>query len=129
MESKLHKQVFNKKDFNKTIKTDFNQLVQPSSSFVFDINQATIGDFFSLYNKFFYEIPKLGDVNSHEFLYKTSKEYVGFEVIDEQIQALLDEISSLREENLSLNEEIINSLSGNDSSGKVKPLKINRARV
>lgn len=129
MESNLYKQVFNKKDFNKTVKTDFNQLVPPSSSFIFDVNQATIGDFFTLYNKFFYDIPKLGDTNSHEFLYKTSKEYVGFEIIDEQIQALLDEISSLREENLNLNEEIINSLSNNDSSEKVKTLKINRAKL
>lgn len=129
MESKLYKQVFNKNDFNKTIKTDFNQLVTPSSSFQFDINKATIGDFFALYEKFFYEIPKLGSSNSHEFLYKTSKEYVGFELTDEQIQALLDEISSLREENLNLNEEIINLVSNNNSSEIVKPLKINRAKL
>ena len=35
---------------------------------VFDLNLATIKDFFTLYSNFFYEIPKEGETNSHTFL-------------------------------------------------------------
>jgi len=110
MKSNLKRQVFNKKDFNKTINTEFNQLLIKPDPLFFEINLASIDDFFILYDKFFYEIPKLGEFNSHEFLYKTSKNYVGFEDLDEQIQVLLEELTSLREENLILREENINLL-------------------
>ena len=55
MKSQLKRQVFNKKEFNNTIDNKFTQLIsQPDPSF-YDINLASIDDFFSLYDKFFYE--------------------------------------------------------------------------
>ena len=100
--AKLNRQVFDKDKFKETINTEFNQLVEQPDPTFFDPELATIEDFFTLYNKFFFEIPKLGETNSHEFLIKESTEYVGFEAVNEQIQALLDEIAALREENLEL---------------------------
>ncbi len=98
----LERQVFNKEKFKETINTEFNQLVSPPDPSFFDLNLATLKDFWLLYDKFFYDIPKLGEIESHEYLSKTSSEYADINNISEEIQALLDEISSLREENLEL---------------------------
>jgi hypothetical protein len=113
MNLSLNRQVFDKTKFNETVDTSFTQLVQPLDPTFFDLNLATIEDFFTLYNKFFFEIPKEGEVNSHTYLIKESSDYVGFDANNEEIQALLDEIATLRQENLQLRQEqldLINSL-------------------
>lgn len=106
----LTRNVFDKTTFNKTIDTNFSQLgltnVQDPS--FFDINLATIPDFWILYDKFFYEIPKEGATNSHRYLAQTSGDYADFERIQEEINALLDEISELRLENVELRQENAN---------------------
>ena len=98
----LNRQVFDKDKFKETIDTTFSQLVDRSDLQFFDLNLATVGDFFNLYNKLFYEIPKDGEVNSHQFLATESGEYVDFLANNEEVQALLDEIAELRELNLEL---------------------------
>ena len=98
----LERQVFNKDKFKETVDTEFSQLVQPEDPFFFDLNLATIKDFWLLYDKFFYDIPKLGEIESHEFLAITSGEYANISKTTEEIQVLLDEIATLREENLEL---------------------------
>jgi len=108
--SNLTKEVFDKDSFNNTLDITFTQLGlenQLDPNF-FDVNLATQEDFWTLYEKFFYDIPKKGDVNSHEYLAKTSGEYANFEFIQEQIQALLDEIAEIREENVELRIENVN---------------------
>jgi hypothetical protein len=50
----------------------------------------------------------LGEANSHEFLIKQSTEYIGFEEQNQTIQALLDEITELREENLEIRKQNLN---------------------
>ena len=78
-EIKIQKTVFNKAAFDETVNTQFTELVEiPDPSF-FDVNLATQDDFWILYEKFFYEIPKDGDVNSHQYLAKTSGEYADYE--------------------------------------------------
>lgn len=105
MNVNLNRQVFDKKKFNETVDTSFTQLVtQPDPTF-FDLNLATVEDFFTLYEKFFFQIPKEGEVNSHTYLIKESSDYVGFQANSEDVQALLDEIAQLRQENLSLRQE------------------------
>tara|TARA_R110000787_G_scaffold7065_4_gene24392 strand:+ start:162 stop:596 length:435 start_codon:yes stop_codon:yes gene_type:complete len=111
MELKLNRQVFNKKKFNETVDTTFSQLVDNLPPPVFDINLATTEDFFTLYDKFFFEIPKEGDINSHRFLFKESGDYINAELINEEIQALLGEIVTLRQENLELRQSQIEGLS------------------
>jgi|TARA_B100001778_G_C18572257_1_gene623210 hypothetical protein len=102
----LYRQVFDKAKFNETVDTEFNQLLDKSDLQFFDLNLATVEDFFNLYNKLFYEIPKQGDVNSHQFLAAESAEYVDFLANNAEVQALLDEIAELREENLGLRQEM-----------------------
>jgi hypothetical protein len=108
----LNRQVFNKDKFNQTVDTSFSQLgpQQPDPSF-FDINLATQEDFFTLYDKFFFEIPKEGDTNSHMYLITESSNYINFQQNNEEIQALLQEITDLREENLTLRQENVDLLS------------------
>ena len=95
----LNKKVFNKEIYSKTIDTNFKELgIIPVTE---DLsNTISIEDFFDNYNSIFYSIPKSGETNSHEFLIKTSGDYINFEQNNEQILALQEEIASLREENL-----------------------------
>ena len=100
------RQVFDKAKFKETVGTQFTQLVSPPDPQFFDTNLATIEDFFILYDKFFFEIPKEGDVNSHLYLVETSGEYINYQPNQEEIQALLEEIAELRTENLEVRQEI-----------------------
>ena len=102
----LSRQVFDKAKFNETVNTEFTQLVTPPDPSFFDVNLATEEDFWILYDKFFYLIPKEGEVNSHLYLVETSGEYIDYQANNEEIQALLEEIAELREENLEVRQEI-----------------------
>ena len=109
IQAELNRQVFDKKKFKETINTSFTQLDTGEEDGFFDINLATLEDFWTLYERFFYDIPKLGQINSHEYLAKESAAYAGSDTINEEIQVLLDEIAELREENLQLRENEINT--------------------
>jgi len=110
----LNRQVFNKQKFNETVDTTFSELgVQEQDLSFFDLNLATVDDFFILYNKLFFEIPKEGAINSHTFLVKESGDYVGSQQINDEIQALLQEISDIREENLELRKDNIKLITDN----------------
>ena len=110
----LNRQVFNKQKFNDTVDTTFSELgVQEQDLNFFDLNLATVDDFFILYNKLFFEIPKEGAINSHTFLVKESGDYVGSQQVNEEIQALLQEISDIREENLELRKDNIKLITDN----------------
>jgi|TARA_B100001778_G_scaffold331832_1_gene336966 hypothetical protein len=102
----IKKTVFNKQAFNDTVNTEFTQLVVTPDPSFFDINLATQNDFWVLYEKFFYEIPKDGEINSHQYLAKTSGEYADFQPQADEIQALLEEIAELRQENLEVRQEV-----------------------
>ena len=112
----LNRQVFNKQKFNDTVDTTFSELgVQQQDLSFFDINLATVEDFFTLYNRLFFEIPKEGAINSHTFLIKESGDYVGAQQVNEEIQALLQEIADLREENLALRKDNANLIIDNST--------------
>lgn len=112
----LNRQVFNKQKFGETVDTNFNQLVEQTDPTFFDVDLATQEDFFILYDKFFFEIPKQGQTNSHEYLIRESSNYVGFEETNEEIQALLEEIAQLRQENLELREQQVSNISNSIGS-------------
>ena len=109
--SNLRREAFNRKQFDDTIDTSFSELgvnnVDPST---FDPSLATVGDFFTIYQTLFYQIPKLGDVNSHEFLIKESTEYTQFVAQQEEIDALLAEIDELRAQNVKLVADMTNTI-------------------
>jgi|TARA_R110000824_G_scaffold169186_5_gene346284 hypothetical protein len=114
----LRSQRFDRDAFNATVNTEFTQLTNVPDPSFFDVDLAAISDFWYLYDKFFYIIPKLGEVESHQYLAKTSEEYSGFATINEEIKALLDEIAELRKENLELIKEatnLDNTIDPNDS--------------
>ena len=104
----LISQRFNKEKFNETVNKEFTQLVNVPDPSFFDRDLADLDDFWYLYDKFFYIIPKLGDVESHQYLARTSGEYSDFATINTEIQALLDEIAELRRENLDLIKDATN---------------------
>ena len=101
----LNKTVFNKEAYLNTVDTSFAQVSTPPPPLE---DTITVSEFFDLYDAIFYDIPANGSTNSHEYLVKTSGEYINFEQNDEDIQALLDEITGLRQENLVLTQQIIN---------------------
>ena len=101
----LNKEVFNKRDYQKTINTSFTQLdVQSVQEQL--TQQTTVSEFFNLYNELFYEINEIGETNSHEYLIKTSSQYINFDENDELIQALQNEIAQLREELLEAQQQL-----------------------
>jgi len=104
----LKSQRFDKDKFNETVNKTFTQLVNVPDPSFFDRDLATLNDFWYLYDKFFYIIPKLGEIESHEYLAKTSGEYADFATISDEIQALLDEIAELRKQNLELIQDATN---------------------
>lgn len=95
----LKSQRFDKKKFEETVDTKFSQLLQTPNLSYFDRNLALVEDVFDLYNRFKGSIPKLGDTESHLYIYRTSGEYANFDQNDLEIKALLEEIKLLREEN------------------------------
>ena len=103
---KIQRTVFDKDKFNETVDTNFTQLVNVVDPSFFDLNLATLDDFWNLYQKLFYIIPKFGDINSHEYLAQTSGEYADYTPQQEEIESLLDEIAELREENLEVRQQL-----------------------
>ena len=100
----LNKNVFNKPQYQKTIDTSFTQLGVKTIQEQID-EQPTVQEFFDLYNELFYEIPEEGSTNSHEFLVKTSGDYIGFDGLNDEITALQKEIAQLREDLLDAQKE------------------------
>jgi hypothetical protein len=105
----LNKEVFDKKTYQKTINTSFSQLGVPPIQSQLD-DQPTVQEFFNMYNDLFYQINELGPDNSHEYLVKTSGEYIAFEEKDELIEALQKEIGDLRKELLQAEQDLADSL-------------------
>ena len=96
----LIKDVFNKAEYIKTINTSFNELGTTTITEDQQL-QPTVEEFFVLYNSLFYDIPSLGEINSHEYLVRTSGEYINFDEISDEVQALQAEIAQLRSDLLS----------------------------
>ena len=111
----LNKEVFNKRDYKKTINTSFTQLGVKTIQEQID-EQPTVQEFFNMYNTLFYQINEVGDTNSHEYLVKTSSEYIGFEENNELIEALQEEIAQLREELLENQQTLAETLSSISTS-------------
>ena len=91
----LRKEVFDKLQYIKTINTSFSELGVETLTEELQ-NQPTVAEFFGLYNSLFYDIPALGDTNSHQYLVKTSGDYINFDQINEEVEALQAEIAQLR---------------------------------
>ena len=107
----LIRKIYSKTEYPKIIDTKFSQLGVVSLNEQID-NSVTVNQFFGYYNDLFYDIPALGETNSHEFLVKTSGEYINFDQDSEEIEALRAEITQLREDLLQAQIERAEALSG-----------------
>lgn len=107
----LNKLVYSKEQYTKIIDTSFKELgvktIQETIA-----QQPTIENFFSLYNDLFYNIPELGTTNSHEYLIKTSSDYINYTANQELIEALQNEINQLRTELLDAQKQIVELQTG-----------------
>ena len=91
----IEKQVFDKLTYGKVIDTQFSQLLNNQ---VEENPTFTIDDFFELYDQLFYQIPKEGDTNSHRYILQREADYLDININPEDIQALLNEITNLRQQ-------------------------------
>jgi polyhydroxyalkanoate synthesis regulator phasin len=91
----IEKQVYDKLSFGKVVDTQFHQLLNNVTE---ETPTFTIDDFFQLYDQLFYQIPKEGDSNSHRYMLEKSADYLGVIVSQDDIQALLEEITTLRQQ-------------------------------
>jgi hypothetical protein len=79
---------------NSVLNTDFSFFLKDTT-----VPEFTLEDFFQLYEELFYQIPKEGEIESHRYILTKEAEYLGVQLADDvDIQALLNEITSLRQQ-------------------------------
>ena len=101
-EVKLVKEVYGRNTYTRVVDTSFNELYTEVAAPVASGN-ISVEAFFDLYNVLFFQIPAMGEVNSHEYLVKRSSEYLGGGVLSDNERAYIDEINSLRQQLLEAN--------------------------
>ena len=105
----LQKQVFDKNQYKQVIDTSFTQLANTTPTAFTGSTLPTVSEFFGYYNQLFFDIPKFGATDSHEYLIKTSQDYVGTSnMVNDEVQELIDEITELRQENLDSQQQLLN---------------------
>lgn len=98
------------------INNQFTQLLNSTSGSQ-QTPELSVDDFFIEYNSIFYQILKDGDTNSHEYILQKEAEYLGVQLnSDNNIQSLLAEITSLRQELLDA-QTTINNLTTATNNG------------
>lgn len=103
----VQRAIYNKDRFPKVIDTQFRELnvTEPVAP------EVTVDDFFALYDELFFEIPRDGDINSHRYILQREAEYLGVKFADDiDIQALLQEITDLRQQLLAAETENVTLL-------------------
>jgi len=98
----LIKKIYNTNTYENAIDPAFTEFVTPTGAPVEE--GITVSQFFEYYEQLFYDIPVEGSVNSHTYLVQQSQQYIGGSVIDLEKQALIEEINSLRQQILDLNQ-------------------------
>jgi hypothetical protein len=102
----VQKTVFNKEKYSRVIDTQFTQLISVEEE---ENLSFTVDDFFELYDQLFYQIPRDGETNSHQYILQREADYLGIDLSQDNVQALLDEITSLRQQVLDT-QTVINEL-------------------
>lgn len=105
-EVNLVKEVRGMNTYKKVVDTTFSELVTPVP--VTAAPSVTVPDFFAYYDQLFFDIPVSGNINSHTYLVQRSQQYIGAGVIDQEKQALIEEINALREQLITLSSTYLN---------------------
>jgi hypothetical protein len=105
----VQKVVFDKDAFSKVVNTQFNQLVDSTAGE--EQLSFSVDDFFEIYDQVFFQIPTEGESNSHQYILQREADYLGVSISQDDVQALLDEITSLRQQLLD-SQTTINELTG-----------------
>lgn len=100
------KEIYGLNTYTKAIDTNFTELISPATEVT--ASGITVDQFFEYYNQLFFDIPVSGSINSHTYLVETSQQYIGGSVIDAEKQALIEEINSLRQQILDINQTFTN---------------------
>jgi len=117
---RLNKKEYNKTQYPQIINTEFTQLT-PATNEPVAVQDVSTDEFFLLYNKLFFDISKTGN-NSHETLIQTSTEYIGYEPLLTEIEALQQEITELRKQLLDERGSALNTIADVlDTSGLSLP--------
>ena len=104
----LTRNSFSKTQYPKVIDTEFSQLT-PQNTEPVAVQNVSVDEFFVLYNKLFFDIPQRGN-NSHETLITTSTEYIGYNPLTTELEALQQEITQLRRQLLDERSGALNTI-------------------
>jgi HAMP domain-containing protein len=104
----LTRNSFSKTQYPKVIDTEFSQLT-PQVTEPIAVQDVSVDEFFVLYDKLFFDIPQRGN-NSHETLITTSTEYIGYNPLTTEIEALQQEITELRRQLLDERGSALNTI-------------------
>lgn len=102
-EVQIKNKVYNKEQLDKVVDRNFSFFTDTA----IEEDQLTVDEFFVEYDRLYYEIPVKGETNSHEFLAARSIEISNYDQNTQNIEPLLDEIATLRQELLTQQELII----------------------
>jgi hypothetical protein len=102
----LVKQIYGSNTYSKAIDTEFSELIKPVEEI--SSPNITVDEFFQEYERLFYDIPVNGDINSHNYMIQRSVQYVGGAGLDAEKQALIEEINSLKQQLIDLNQTYLN---------------------
>ena len=104
----LTKNSFSKTQYPRVIDTEFSQLT-PAVTESVAVQDVSVDEFFLLYDKLFFDIPQRGN-NSHETLIQTSTEYIGYNPLTTEIEAVQQEITGLRRQLLEERNSAVNTI-------------------
>lgn len=104
----LTRNSFSKTQYPKVIDTEFSQLT-PQVTEPTAVQDVSVDEFFLLYDKLFFDIPQRGN-NSHETLITTSTEYIGYNPLTTELEALQQEITELRRQLLDERGSALNTI-------------------
>ncbi len=86
----LNSTTFGKQTFQDVVDDKFSQFTQP----VVVKEEVSLEEFFKIFDDVFYNIPKYGETNSHQFIFNKVSEYLGVQKSD--ISDLLEEVTTLK---------------------------------
>lgn len=100
----IKRKIYGKNTFTNVVDPSFTELV-PQDGAVDTTPEADVTSFFNNYDTLFFDIPPSGSDQSHLELVRRSGEYIGINIDD-----LREEIANLREENVSLKNQLITKI-------------------